>query len=384
MAFNKAEIGYLATHRSLIDEHTTGLELSKKSMLHDQKILRDTFGDFARSVTELVVARRSATGKFPSHWLTDSDAAQQATPNEVSSYRASLLADAGATMVHDVTCSIGTEAPAVLEEGMRWLGSDLDESRLAMARANLGPRAWLARADALAPTSREGVIVADPARRVGGRRITDPAQLMPPLPDLLEAYPQRELAVKCAPGIDYSDWDGLVSVVSVDGAVKEACLYTSGLGRGHRREAVLLGKHRETVTDADEQEVPVHRPGRYIIEPDGAIVRAGLVRGWAAKHQLWMLDAHIAYVTGDALPPGTSGFPFIEMVPMKKLKQALHAHGAGAIEILVRGVDVDPDQLRKKLKLKGNRSMGVVIARIGDGAVAYVCEAREHSDQLSA
>ena len=40
---------------------------------------------------------------------------------------------------------------------------------------------------------------------------------MPPLPALLDAYAGRELAVKCAPGIDYSGWDGLVSVVSVDG-----------------------------------------------------------------------------------------------------------------------------------------------------------------------
>ena len=76
------------------------------------------------------------------------------------------------------------------------------------------------------------------------------------------------------------------------------------------------------------------------------------------------------------MPDGYSGFPFIEAVPLKKLRPALHAHGAGSLEILVRGVDVDPDQLRGKLKLKGDRSMAVAIARIGDHATAFICGAR--------
>ena len=38
-----------------------------------------------------------------------------------------------------------------------------------------------------------------------------------------------------------------------------------------------------------------------------------------------------------------------------------------------------PDQLRKKLKLRGERQMGVVIARIGDDAVAHVCGPRVHA-----
>ena len=100
------------------------------------------------------------------------------------------------------------------------------------------------------------------------------------------------------------------------------------------------------------------------------------MRHWAAKHDLAMLDPHIAFLTGDRVPEHHSGFPFIEEVPLKKLKPALQAHGAGALEILVRGVDVDPDQLRNKMKLKGSTPMAVVIARIGDTATAYLCGAR--------
>lgn len=379
MTFSVAEARFLAANADAISAVEPEIALTKKSVFADRAVLDQHFGDYARAVSALIAARRAATGKFPAHWLTDADAAQQATPARVAGVRAARIAEAGAQMVHDVTCSVGSEAPAFRQRSIAWMGSDLDMPRLIMARHNLGQEAWLAQADALRPVTSDGVVVADPARRAGGRRITDPAQLLPPLPDLLDAHAGREMAVKCAPGIDYSGWDGLVSVVSVDGGVKEACLYTPGLAGGVRREAVVLREVEERVTDLDDDTVDVTAPQRYIIDPDGAVVRAGLVRGWAARHRLSMLDEHIAYLTGEQIPAGYSGFPFLEAVPLRALKKVLASHGAGSVEILVRGVDVDPDQLRKKLKLRGKAQMAVVIARIGDQAVAHVCGPRVHA-----
>ena len=379
MTFSVAEARFLAANADAISAVEPEIALTKKSVFADRAVLDQHFGDYARAVSALIAARRAAAGRFPAHWLTDADAAQQATPARVAGVRAARIAEAGAQMVHDVTCSVGSEAPAFRQRGIAWMGSDLDMPRLIMARHNLGQEAWLAQADALRPVTSDGVVVADPARRAGGRRITDPAQLLPPLPDLLDAHAGREMAVKCAPGIDYSEWDGLVSVVSVDGGVKEACLYTPGLAGGVRREAVVLREVEERVTDLDDDTVETTAPQRYIIDPDGAVVRAGLVRGWAARHELSMLDEHIAYLTGEQIPAGYSGFPFLEAVPLRALKKVLASHGAGSVEILVRGVDVDPDQLRKKLKLRGKAQMAVVIARIGDQAVAHVCGPRVHA-----
>ena len=406
MSFSPAEIRFLSAHRDDIARVAASGEvaLTKKSAIADRSLLSKLFDDNARAVMELLQARQTLAPKLAgpaADWMADSDSAQQATPFAVSQVRAGRIAAAGASLVHDVTCSIGTEAPAVTAAGMDWLGTDLDFSRLLMARENVSGdgaagRAWVAQADALAPVttpasspgpriracsgtgSRPGrVIVADPARRADGRRITDPAKLIPPLPDLIAAYPGAAMAIKCAPGIDYADWHGLVSVVSVNGGVKEACLYTPDLADpGHTREAVVI---RESFTERVEDcgdGVDVDKPKSFIVEPDGAVIRAGLVQQWAARHGLTMLDPHIAFLTGDAVPDGYSGFPFIEAVPLKKLRAALKAHGAGSLEILVRGVDVDPDQLRAKLKLKGDRPMGVAIARIGDHATAFICGAR--------
>ncbi|OFP36725.1 MULTISPECIES: SAM-dependent methyltransferase [unclassified Corynebacterium] len=387
MAFHPTEVDYLAANAERIRAIAPELALTKASVFADRARLDAEFGEHARAVSALIAAQRQAAGKFPEWWLTDSDAAQQATPALVAAHRARTLASAGASFVHDVTCSVGSEAPHMVEAGLGWLGSDLSAARLRMARFNLSEDAWLARADALAPASTiagvsGGVVVADPARRKDGRRITDPAQLEPPLPALVAAYPGAELAIKCAPGIDYAEWEGLVSVVSLDSGVKEACLYTPGIGCG--REAVVLRSDgfAETVRGLGDEHASeseeVRDPGEWIIEPDGAIIRAGLVRTWAEKHRLWQLDPHIAFLSGAEIPPGYSGFRVLDAVPLKRLKAALREMDAGAVEILVRGVNVDPDALRKKLKLKGTQQRGVVIARVGDDALAYVCDAREH------
>lgn len=366
MAFTREELAFLTTADLSVE-----LGLTKKTLLDDARLARAAFGDHARAVMELLTAR--ASGKVPGDWFADTDSVQQATPLPVARERARRI---GERLVHDVTCSIGTEG--LYAQGP-WLGSDLDGGRLEMARLNLDDP-WLVRADALTPVSRGAVIVADPARRSGGRRIRD---TIPPLPDLIDAWAGHEMAIKCAPGIDYSEWDGLVSVSSVAGGVKETCLYTGGLAGRERREAVIHGTFLDRITDLEPDDVGAGEPGRYLIDPDGAIVRAGLVRHFARREGLWMLDERIAYLTGDSIPAGYSGFEILEQVPLKRLRAALKPYGPGSLEILVRGVDVDPDQLRKKLAPKGSRPMAVVVTRIGSAGVALICAEREHREAVA-
>ena len=57
-----------------------------------------------------------------------------------------------------------------------------------------------------------------------------------------------------------------------------------------------------TLTDEDDPGArPVRaRSARYLYEPDGAVIRAGLVTAVAAGVDGGLVDAHIAYVTSDA------------------------------------------------------------------------------------
>jgi hypothetical protein len=286
-------------------------------------------------------------------------------------------------VVHDVTCSVGTEL-AALRNSVRYLvGSDIDPTRLAMARHNVGD-VPLCRADAVRPVTRDAVALADPARRGSGRRRFDPLDYAPPLNQLLDVYSGRQFVVKCAPGIDFGEIErlgfiGEIETMSLHGSVREACLWSAGLaGSGVRRRATVLDR-AEQITDAESDDCPVASAGRWIVDPDGAVVRAGLVRHYAARHGLWQLDPDIAYLSGDRLPDGVRGFEVLDEIGFseKRLRQALSMHDAGAVEILVRGVDVDPDALRRRLTLRGSQQVSVVITRIGSGAAsratAFIC-----------
>ncbi|OZE74722.1 SAM-dependent methyltransferase [Rhodococcus sp. 15-649-2-2] len=354
------------------------LELNARTSVRDTASVRTRFPDHASALIETVTVRRKARVKLfeSDHWLVTDDAVQQATPTLVARRRAERLAG---RRVHDVTCSIGSELAVLVGSAELAVGSDLDPIRLRMAAHNV-PAATLLRADALTPTTRGTVVVADPGRRAGGRRRHDPAALQPPLPELFDAYRGRDLVVKCAPGLDFDavDWPGEIEVVSLDGGVREACLWSEGLSeKGIRRRAAVLRSDGSAldITDAESDDIPVRPPGQYIVDPDGAVVRAGLVRHYGARFGLWQLDPRIAYLTGDTVPAGVRGFRVLEQSKFseKVLRQQLNRMDCGSVEMLVRGVDVDPAILRPKLKLRGSVALSVVITRIDRSAVSFVC-----------
>ncbi|WP_028476387.1 hypothetical protein [Nocardia sp. CNY236] len=381
--FSRRDVAYLgsAAGRGALAE-VDRLALTPQTYVRDlERVRRDHAHPAA--LVETVQLRRRAVTKLSEarHWLLTDDALQQATPSLVARHRAARLAGRA---VHDVTCSVGAELAALAPVCPAVLGSDVDDVRLAMAAHNLAEHANVLpiEADALVPVSAGTVVIADPARRADGRRTRDPAKLRPPLPDLLAAYPGRDLAVKCAPGLDFDrlGWSGEIEVVSLDGVVREACLWTCGLAEhGVTRRATILSSTRRpvTLTDADPQDIPRRAPGAWILDPDGAVVRAGLVRHYAARHGLWQLDPRIAYLTGDELPAGTRGFRIVERFDYreKSVRAELRRRDCGPLEILVRGVDVDPDRLRRSVKPVGSQPFTLVLTRIGSTPTAFLCTA---------
>ncbi|MDT5040593.1 MAG: hypothetical protein QOE51_1578, partial [Actinoplanes sp.] len=236
--------------------------------------LREQFGDRTRLLVETVLLRRRAVAKLSElpgtrDWLFTDEALQQASAAPVALHRSKRLRG---KMIHDVTCSVGTELAALHGSAARAVGSDLDPVRLAMARHNLGGLVDLCRADALRPVTRDTVVLADPARRAGGRRRFNPRDYQPALDLLFEAYRGRDLVVKCAPGIDFDavsqlGFDGEIEVTSYRGSVREACLWSADLAEvGVRRRASVLDRD-EQITDAEPDDCPVQPAGRWIVDP---------------------------------------------------------------------------------------------------------------------
>jgi hypothetical protein len=351
--FTTSDVAFLRSAAGA-DALATLAERPLTDRVADVTAARAVAGDRFAAALETAVLRRKAAAKLaePNRWLLCDEALQQATPTPVAAHRATRLRGRD---VHDVTCGIGADLAELARVADRCLGSDLDPVRLAMAAHNC-PGVPVVRADALHPISVRTAVFADPARRdTAGRRRTD---VIPPLPDLVAAYSGRDLAVKCAPGLDFTTvpWASEVELVSLDGAVREACLWTGSLATPGS---------------------PVRPVGRWLIDPDGAVVRAGLVRHYAARHGLGQLDPRIAYLTGDTRPPGTRAFEVLDhgRYTEKALRATLRRFDVGALEILVRGLSVVPDDLRRRLKPAGSTSATVVLTRIGDTPTAFLCRA---------
>ncbi|MGW4208559.1 THUMP-like domain-containing protein [Lentzea sp. NPDC004789] len=380
-AFTSSDVAFLRSPSGVAAlAEVDALPFTDSSRLHDVGVARKLLGSSFAPVVETVLLRRRAVSKLDSAagWLFTDDALQQATASAVARHRAARFAGRD---VHDVTCSIGADLFALSAVASRCLGSDLDPVRLAMARNNV-PGRLVVQADALRPVSRATAVTADPARRdSSGRRKWHPSDFVPPLDELSSVYAGVDLAVKCAPGIDFAvaPWADEIELVSLDGAVREACLWTRGLATPgvSRRATVIHGHDSWTITDAEPGDCPVGPPGGWIIDPDGAVVRAGLVRHYAARHGLWQLDERIAYLSGDTPPAGIRAFRVLEHghYTEKALKSLLKTRSVGRLEILVRGLDVDPNTLRKRLKLGGSAEATVVLTRIGSKPVFVLCQA---------
>ena len=149
------------------------------------------------------------------------------------------------------------------------VGSDIDPVRLAMARHNCAASVALCRADALHPVTRDAVVVADPARRSGGRRRFDPRDYTPALDAaarrLPRPRPRRKVRSRNRFRRDCArlGFDGEIEVTSCGGSVREACLWSPGLAQpGVTRRASVLDRVEE-VTDADPDDVP-GRPRRAL------------------------------------------------------------------------------------------------------------------------
>lgn len=354
--------------------------------------VRRTESDPDRAAAALTQAelRTRAVAKFgdlaPLMFFTP-DALEQATRLRVAEHRAARLAAAQPTSVIDLGCGIGGDLIAFARAGLTVAGVDLDPVRVAAARANLaalGLPGAVAVADvATIDPSGFGAAFADPARRGARGRVFDIDGWTPPWSFVLELLAARGV-VKVAPGLPHDVIPAGVEAewVSDGGDVKEAVLWSPAFATTDRRATVIGAGGLATITDEDDpfigQPRPVRELGAFLYEPDGAVIRAGLVTAVAAGVDGGLLDEHIAYVTADASfrTPFARSYRVLEEVPYreKPLKAALRQRSIGSLTIKKRGVEIVPEQLRKRLDLRGDNTATLVMTRVAGAGTALLVE----------
>lgn len=346
--------------------------------------------------------RQRAAAKFGGDaarmWFTP-DGVEQATRSSVAVYRAGRFAGLGVRRLADLCCGIGGDALALARAGIHVLAVDHSPLACAVARANaeelgLADRIEVRCADmADIDVSGFDAVFSDPARRTGrrnasggGGRVFDPEAYSPPLSWAAGAAGRVPCAaVKVAPGIPHeavpegaeAEW------ISDRGEVKEAVLWFGGPvpgGSGGRppagppvRATLLPGGHSLPGTGLPD---PAPGPvGRYLYEPDGAVIRAHLVAEVAARVHGTLIDPTIAYITADELVPTpyATAYEITDVLPfnLKRLRSLLRKRGVGTVVIKKRGSAVEPEELRRRLKPEGPDSATVILTRVA-GAPAML------------
>lgn len=338
---------------------------------------------------------RAKLADFADGMLFTPEGLEQATRLVVAARHARRYRDAGATKVADLTCGLGVDSLAFAGVGLGVLAVEIDELTAALATVNLRhfPDAEVQHADSLTvDLAHHGVdaLFADPARRTrSGARRHDPSAYSPSL-DAVLALRERipALGVKVGPGIPHRDLpaDAEAQWVSVDGDVVEAGLWFGPLApAGPGRSALVLATrgadvtaHEIRGTGTTPRLAPSGPLGGYLSEPDGAVIRSGLVAEVADRVGGRLVDPSIAYVTTDERPtdPLLTTYRVLDDLPfgVKRLRAYLRDHDVGRVTIKKRGTAVIPEELRGRLALKGAAEATVVLTRVAGAQRALVVE----------
>lgn len=342
---------------------------------------------------QLRVHAQAKFGDFASGMLFTRDGLAQATRLPVAAHHAARMQRAGVTSVADLGCGIGADSLAMAGVGLDVSAVEIDEVTAAIAAYNLrifdGVNVTHGAAEDFDLTRVDG-LWCDPARRLGthadgqARRLNDPEAFSPSLTWVKEAATRvRAAGIKLGPALDHAlvppGWEA--QWVSHDGDVVEVCLYAgeacerpgrsalvmysagNGTEAGESGAAGTLAVHESELPSEDEPGLGT--VGEYLFEPDGALVRAGLVTALCEPLAAWRISPTIAYLTGDAPVTGVaaravSQYRIVDVLPagIKALRAALVERGIGRVVIKKRGMDIDPDKVRRQLKLSAGKKAG--------------------------
>lgn len=309
---------------------------------------------------------------------------EQASAEVVANHSARRFT--GLASVADLCCGIGGDLSALANIADRVLAVDADLDTLLFARRNVVGRATArvcfvcADVQQVTPALLHGIsgVFIDPARRTPGRRLRA-GDSRPPLDWCLGLASLVEaVGIKTAPGLPReavpAGWEA--EFVAVGRALKEALVWSPGLASARRRATVLPSG--DSLVDAIGEPVPVADSGEYLLDPNPAVTRAGLVQELARALGAWQIDPMIAFLSAD----GPISTPFgrtlriLDSLPWheKQVARKLRALGIGSADIRRRGLAGDVAQIHRRLALQGPRSATIVLTRRDGQPWSLICE----------
>ncbi|HEX6444841.1 MAG TPA: class I SAM-dependent methyltransferase [Streptosporangiales bacterium] len=308
------------------------------------------------------------------------DGLEQASAERIARHRATRFAGAG--RVADLCCGIGGDL-AALAAASAVHAVDRDPLHLRMARLNAAAYGVDDAVDTECADVRDAdlhgvdAVFVDPARRADGRR-RRAGDSEPPL-SWCTALADRvaAVAVKASPAVPREvvprGWE--LEFVADGRELKEATLWSPAFAATSARATLLPGG--DVLLPVPGEPVQVREPGAYLLDPNPAVTRAGLVADLARLLGAWQVDPSIAFLSTDApvRTPFARTLRVLDSTPwrQKELRTRLRALDVGSVDVRRRGLAGDVEAVRRGLRLTGSRRATLVMTRVADRPWALVC-----------
>ena len=381
---------------ALIDAHAHEEPSAFAMRFHGRKELP------VRAMAEQIACRKKAARKLPSlsghPILYTTLALEQASGERAAEWKSGLMS--GHDLI-DLTGGLGIDTLFLARRFDRVVSCERDPVLASIADGNrgvLGIANVEARtgdgAEMLAgyPDDSFDWIFVDPARREKGGRSAGLEASSPDvvaLHDLMLRKAPR-VCIKASPALEVTGLQeklpalAEVVVVSVDGECKEILLM---LDRHHgchvhSVRAVCLGGEpfeiSSSMSEDAESRTLASSTGRWLYEPDAAIIKARLTAELAVRFALEFLNQTVDYLTSDELVAGFPGrsFSVVESLPFKPktFRRELKRLGVSAAAIQRRDFPLSPEQLRTQYRLGESSEVFLFFTKDASGALlCLVC-----------
>ena len=327
---------------------------------------------------------RQKLGPLADSLLLNRQGLEQASRFDVAKYHARKLSSLGS--VTDLGCGLGVDSIAFAESGSAVVAVEKEEVTAKFASHNLArfPSAEVHRSAAEDFDVRTEGVFLDPARRDLGatgrsRKLLRPDDFSPSISFAFEQLSTVPGGVKLSPALPHELVSDRLEAtwVSHRGNLVEFSQWSTHPQHFGKRFAVMIDGETELKFTGEEIDAEVSSLEEYVYEPDPALIRSHLLGAFAADQGLGLLSQGIAYLTGGKrTSPWLRGYKFIAELPLEEraISSYLSEHGIGILEIKKRGVDIDPQLMRKRLKLKGSGAATLIATKVGGARKALVCE----------
>ena len=348
-----------------------------------------------------IAGRQTAKQKIPSFYRTRGIvypphlSLEQASSEITARYKASLVPPGKARLV-DLTGGMGVDFSLMAPSFLHACYLEQEEELCRIAAHNfalLGLKqvtVTMAKGDdALAKMEKADLIFLDPSRRdEGGRKVFRMEECSPDLTQLKELLLEKaeRVMIKYSPMLDISlalrtlGEVSEVHIVSVENECKELLFILSkdaGECRYHAVELHLSGERQVfsfTREDERQEAVVTSHPGRYLYEPNAAVMKAGAFNAVGNSYKVMKLHKHSHLYTSDRLLPDFPGriFTIDEVMVANRVNIRRYVSQTEKVNIAVRNYPISVAEIRRKTGLKDGGEDYLFATTLADGQKVWI------------